>query len=69
MDNYRPWMQRYEIRCKTTTCFEHMYYVVDKHDDRFVKNHTFYHYKHEAIWAAGNYFRAEQRKIEKLLLG
>lgn len=59
-------MQRYEVRQKVDTG---LYYVVDKHDDRWVKNFTFYHYESEAKIAAGNYYRAEQRAIEKALLG
>lgn len=63
--SYRQWMERFEIRQKVDTG---RWYVVDKADDRFVKNFTLYCYRHEAVFAAGNYYRAEQRAIEKALL-
>jgi hypothetical protein len=60
------WKERYEVRQKVSTG---RFYVVDKHDDRWVKNFTFYYYPEDAKRAAANYYRAEQRKIEELLLG
>lgn len=62
----QPWRQRFEIRQKVDSG---LWYVVDKADPALVKNFTFYHYKGEASSAASNYYRAEQRQIEKLLLG
>jgi hypothetical protein len=61
----QPWKQRFEIRQKTNGYF----YVVDKADDRFVKNGTMYFYEGSAKIAASNYYRAEQRAIERTLFG
>lgn len=62
----QPWKQRFEVRQKVDSG---LFYVVDKADDRFVKNGAMYYYRNEAAAAASNYYRAEQRAIEKLLLG
>ncbi len=66
------WRQRYEIVEKLSlNVTGHpsgtYYIIIDKLNPGMSVNFTRYYYKNEAASAASNIFRAEQRKIEKIL--
>lgn len=64
------WQERFEIRYKTSIILGRgSYYLVDLTDPRFVFKHKFYYSEGQARKAAAAYFRAEQRRIERILLG
>lgn len=64
------WKSRFEIRYKTSISLGvGSYYLVDLTDPRFVFKFKFYHSEGQARKAAIAYCRAEQRKIERILLG
>lgn len=66
------WRQRYQIvekwKFDMTGGKSGTYYIIiDKLNPGMSVNFTKYYYKNEAASAASNIFRAEQRKIEKIL--